>query len=310
MTESNRAAGGRDGVAVVVATRDRPVLLRRTIDSILSQDYDGPIEMIIVFDRSEPDESLIRKDPHRAVRITTNVKTPGLSGARNSGIALVGAPWVGFCDDDDEWLPGKLTAQMDDIERTGSRFSMTGSLINYRGTDNVRRADATEVNKEGLLHSRIFEIPSSSFVLDTSFLRDELGGIDEAIPGSYGEDYDLMLRAADRTNLSVLEDPYCRVYWHGSSFFFERWKLIDDALEYLLDKHVDFDSAPNGKARIVGQQAIAQAETGERKTAVASIRTVIKLNWKEPRWLLAVLVVLGLPANVILKVLHRFGKGI
>lgn len=310
MTESNTTMGSRDGVAVVVATRDRPVLLRRTIESILSQDYHGPIEVIVVFDRSEPDESLIRTDPERSVRVTANIRTPGLAGARNSGIALVDKPWVGFCDDDDEWLPGKLAAQMDDIQRTGSKFSMTGSLINYQGSDKVRRADANEVNKEGLLHSRIFEIPSSSFVLDTSFLRDELGGIDEVLPGSYGEDYDLMLRAADRTNLSVVEDPLCRVYWHGSSFFFERWKLIDEALAYMLDKHTDFDTAPRGKARIVGQQAIAQAEIGERKMAMGSIREVIKLNWKEPRWPLAVLVVLGMPANLILKVLHRFGKGI
>ncbi len=300
----------RAGVAVVVATRDRPVLLRRTIESILSQAYDGPIEMIIVFDRSEPDESLIRSDPDRSVRITTNVNTPGLAGARNSGIALVDKPWVAFCDDDDEWLPGKLTAQLDDLERTGSKFSMTGSLVNYRGEDHVRRADASEVNKTGLLHSRIFEIPSSSFVIDTELVRDELGGIDEVLPGSYGEDYDLMLRAADKTSLSVVEDPLCRVYWHGSSFFFERWKLIDEALEYLLGKFPEFDTAPKGKARIVGQQAIAQAEIGERKKALGSIRDVVKLNWREPRWPLALLVVAGMPANLLLKVLHRFGKGI
>ncbi len=303
-------AGTRDPVSVVVATRDRPVLLRRTIESILTQDYDGPIEMIIVFDRSEPDPDLIRDDPNRSVRLTTNVNTPGLAGARNSGIALVENPWVAFCDDDDEWLPGKLKAQMDDIERTGSKFSMTGSLVNYRGADNVRRADASEVNKMGLLHSRIFEIPSSSFVLDTKFLRDDLGGIDEVLPGSYGEDYDLMLRAADHTVMSVVEDPLCRVYWHGSSFFFERWKLIDEALEYMLNKFPEFDTAPKGKARIVGQQAIAQAEIGQRKQAIGSIKDVIKLNWKEPRWPLAILVVLGMPANVLLKVLHRFGKGI
>jgi len=302
--------GTREGVAVVVATRDRPVLLRRTIESILTQEYDGPIEMIIVFDRSEPDEDLIRADPMRSVRLTTNVNTPGLAGARNSGIALVDKPWVAFCDDDDEWLPGKLKAQMDDLEATGSKFSMTGSLVNYRGGDNVRRADKTEVTKDGLLHSRIFEIPSSSFILDTVFVRDTLGGIDEILPGSYGEDYDLMLRAADHTEFSVVEDALCRVYWHGSSFFFERWKLIDDALEYMVDKHPDFQKAPKGLARIIGQQAIAQAEINDRKRALASVKKVVKLNWKEPRWPLALLVVAGMPANVLLKVLHRFGKGI
>ena len=75
-------------VAVVVPTHNRPELLRRAIDAILSQDYPGRIDVVVVFDRAEPDETLVRDEPTRSVRVTTNVRTPGLPGGRNSGIAM------------------------------------------------------------------------------------------------------------------------------------------------------------------------------------------------------------------------------
>ena len=75
-------------VSVVVPTRDRPELLRAAVRAILAQDYPGPIEVVVVFDQSEPDESLteLATGPDRAVRVIRNDRTPGLAGARNSGI--------------------------------------------------------------------------------------------------------------------------------------------------------------------------------------------------------------------------------
>ncbi len=297
------------GVTVVVATRDRPELLRRTIDSIQSQDYPGPVGIIIVFDRSEPDESLVIDDAHRGIKITTNVKTPGLAGARNSGMALTTTPWVAFCDDDDEWLPGKLTAQISGCIETGSKFSGTGTIIVYQDSE-IERIAETNVTKQRLLESRLQSMPSSSFLGSTDLLWNELGGIDEKLPQSYAEDYDLILRAIDRTTFFVVPEPQLRVYWHGASFFFERWRVIDEALDYLVDKHPDFAQAPAGLARIRGQQAIAQAEIGDRGRSLRTVREIVGLNWKEPRSVLALMVCAGMPANWILKVLHKFGKGI
>ena len=44
---------------------------------------------------------------HR-VRVLANASVAGLPGARNTGIAAVDTDLVAFCDDDDQWLPGKL----------------------------------------------------------------------------------------------------------------------------------------------------------------------------------------------------------
>ncbi len=74
-------------VSVVVATRDRPELLREAIASILGQDYEGHIEILVVHDRCEPDTSLEMESGNRRVRVLRNTRTPGLPGARNSGAA-------------------------------------------------------------------------------------------------------------------------------------------------------------------------------------------------------------------------------
>ena len=41
-------------VSVVIATRERPVLLHRAIRRVMEQTYAGEIEVVIVFDQSEP----------------------------------------------------------------------------------------------------------------------------------------------------------------------------------------------------------------------------------------------------------------
>lgn len=277
---------------------------------ILSQDYEGSINVILVFDRSEPDESLVSTDPRRSVVVTTNSLSPGLAGARNTGIAAATQPWVAFCDDDDEWLPGKLAAQMQALDLAPScQFSTTGVFINYEGTDTARIPDPQKVTHYGFLRDRMTEVHPSSFVAATQLLR-RLGGIDEDLPGGYAEDYDLLLRASEQTEFAVVAEPLVRIYWHGASFFFERWKMINEALEYLVAKHPDFQSVPAGLARVRGQQAVAQAAVGERKRALKSVIGVARLNWREPRWALALAVAAGLPANRVLQLLHRFGKGI
>ena len=41
-------------ITAVVPTHNRPEMMRRAVESILAQEYDGPIEVIVVFDACEP----------------------------------------------------------------------------------------------------------------------------------------------------------------------------------------------------------------------------------------------------------------
>lgn len=301
---------GDRAVSVVIATRDRPELLRRAIGAALSQEHPHHLEIVIVFDQTEPDRSLESDEGDRRVVVIANDRSQGLAGARNSGVAKAANPWIAFCDDDDEWLPGKLAAQFDAIAITpDARVATTGVFINFQDEDIARIPVPENLTFEGFLHDRMTEVhPSATLVHRTALT--EIGDVDETIPGGYAEDYDWLLRAARVSAIAVAPEPLVRVYWHGASFFFERWKTIYEALEYLVDKYPEFHEQPQGLARIRGQQAVALGAMGQRGDALRMARDAFRLCPTEKRVPVAFAVAAGVPAGLILKTLHRFGKGI
>lgn len=311
MSGSPDPVGPEDrSVSVVIATRDRPELLRRAIDGIAAQRHDADLEIIVVFDRSEPDRSLEDDDRCRIV-VTSNDRTPGLAGARNSGIDKASNAWIAFCDDDDQWLPGKLQAQFEALAATPRALAAcTGILIRYRDVDTPRLPDPARLGFDDFLRDRMTEVHPSSWLVERETLVERIGLVDEEIPGSYAEDYDLMLRTARVCPIAVAPQPLVRVWWHGASYFFERWRTIDDALGYLIDKYPEFADHPDGLARIRGQQAVARAAMGRRFAALSTVLEILRLRPTEKRWPLALVVAAGLPAERALAWAHRFGKGI
>ncbi len=299
-------------VSVVIATRDRPELLRRALAGVLHPDYPGVVDATVVFDQSEPDHAIEQSDPLRRVRVMRNERTPGLAGARNTGILGASGQLVAFCDDDDEWLPGKLRHQVDALQsHSDAHVAATGITIRYRDTDTDRVPDPQRLTHAGFLADRMTEVHPSSFLAERAWLLEEVGLVDEDLPGSYAEDYDLLLRVSERGPIAVTPRPLVRIWWHGASFFFERWKTIDEALTYLLAKHPGFAASARGTARILGQQAVARAAMNDRRQALRTALAALRRNPLEKRAYLAA-VVAGTPltAERALAVAHRFGKGI
>ncbi|MFV0526052.1 MAG: glycosyltransferase family 2 protein [Acidimicrobiales bacterium] len=305
------STGSAPSVSVIIATRDRPEMLRRALDGIAAQDHDGPLEVIVVYDRTDPDLNLTLDHPRFTLRVCGNDRAGGLAGARNTGILASTADWIAFCDDDDEWLPGKLAAQFAALDATpGAVAACTGILIRYEGADTARVPAADRLSFDGFLRDRMTEVHPSSWLVDRAALVDRIGLVDEELPGSYAEDYDLFLRTSAVGAIAVAPEPLVRVWWHGSSFFFERWRTIDDALGYLLEKYPEFADEPRGLARIEGQRAVAQAAMGHRRRALGTVWRTLRLNPVERRVPVALVVAAGVPAGAVLAAAHRFGKGI
>lgn len=152
---------------------------------------------------------------------------------------------------------------------------------------------------------------ASSFLVRREALLDGIGLVDEAIPGSFGEDYDLLLRAARRRPVGNVPRPLVRYLRNEQSFFTVRWQTIIDALDFLLAKHPELRDHPAGLARIEGQQAFARAALGQRREARATARRVLAHNRREPRAYLALLATTPLVrADRVLRLLQRFGRGI
>lgn len=299
-------------VAVVVPTHDRPEMLRRAIEAIVDQDYSGTIDVIVVFDRTDPDEALVSDAPGRTVRVIRNTRAPGLPGGRNSGIsACPGADFVAFCDDDDVWMPGKLSAQIDAMrDRADVSLTTTGIVIDFDGEHSDRPSPVDELTVASLVRDRTTEAHPSTFVFRRSAL-DSVGDVDETIPGGYSEDYDYLLRVAKGGRIVCLTDPLVVIRWGRTSYFATRWRTIVDAQRYLIAKHPEFATDRRAEARIRGQIAFALAALGERRAAFGEIGKTITRWPLEKRWPVAVLVALKIVSpDRALEFAHRFGRGI
>lgn len=299
-------------VSVVIATRDRPEMMREALASVLDQAYDGPIEVILVFDRSEPNFDLADdSDPQRRVVVTVNVRSPGLAGARNTGITASTSDYVAFLDDDDLWLPGKLAAQVGLLEAApAAGLATSGILVSYNGENHVRSLPQQTVTLDDLLRDRHTELHPSTFVARRSHLIKGFGLVDEAVPGGFGEDYDLLLRAAKRHPILNVTEPLVVVRWGAQSFFFRRWPTMAEGLTWILERHPEFATSPRGSARIRGQVAFAHAAMGHRQEAWRWGFAALRDHLWEPRVALALAVSLGLSPDLVMTRLHRHGRGI
>jgi GT2 family glycosyltransferase len=104
--------GPADGrVSVVIATRDRPRSLTRTLDRLAAL---RPVPPVIVVDNAS------RAGPprdHPAVRHVIALDRNLGAAARPAGAYRASTPYVAFSDDDSWWAPGALPVAADALDR-------------------------------------------------------------------------------------------------------------------------------------------------------------------------------------------------
>lgn len=302
------------GVTTVVPTHDRPELMQRAVRSVLEQDYEGDVEVIVVFDACEPFDPPLDVPPGRKVRVMTNERSRGLAGARNTGILAASHDYVAFLDDDDHWLPGKLMAQMERFADAEPPV-LVGSAM--RVDDGRRLFDRLvpreRVRHQDLLRDRMAGLHSSTFVFRRDALLGPIGLVDEELPGSYGEDYDLLLRTSQVGSILVVNRPLVQVRWAGvgHSYFFGQWLAYAAGLEYLLGRHPGFRQDSRALGRICGQIAFARAAGGERRRALGWVGRSLNQDVRQKKaWLALGIALRLLPAGFVVSAVQRRGKGI
>lgn len=297
-------------VGVVIPTRDRPELLRRAIQSVREQDYPGPVRIVVVFDRSEPD-LLLATTEGVPVMVVANWRTPGLAGARNTGILALDSDLVAFCDDDDRWAPQKLSRQVAALR--GGEFATCAIEVEFRDRCTPRLAGCERVTVQQLARSRMAMLHSSSFLVRRDILVDsgQLGLVAEDAPGSQNEDWDLLFRAARRSPIVHVDEPLVRVLWGRTSHYAYEYDTKISSLRWMMSRHPEIHGCPPGAARVYGQLACWSAATGNRGDAWRWTREAVRANWKEPRAAIALAAMSGaVKVENVLAALHRRGRGI
>lgn len=199
MTSSNEGA-----ISVVISTFERPDACERALRSALEQDY-PPLE-VLVCDNGSTDDTAPRllawqdrRDDVRYLRTAANSGTPATT--RNLGIEHARGDWIAFLDDDDAWLPGKLTRQQPIIASGVADIIATNA---FRSDGGVYFPGAAPL----LTPTRRDVLKRNPIITSSAVVRRSLAGFPTAGWMSGIEDYAAWLALADRgARFAVLGEP-------------------------------------------------------------------------------------------------------
>ena len=124
-------------LSVVIPTWNRAGLVVEAVESALGQEG-GDLEVIVVDDGStDGTAEVIEQRFGKAVKLLRMATRSGVGAARNEGVSQATGDLLAFLDSDDLWLPGKLKAELDILERfpgaeaiiSDSRFIADGQFV-------------------------------------------------------------------------------------------------------------------------------------------------------------------------------------
>jgi glycosyltransferase involved in cell wall biosynthesis len=227
----------RPKVGIVTRTKDRTVLLKRALDSVIAQTYQD-WSLVIVNDGGPPEavDRLVSRylsDAGGRIRVIHNARSLGMEGASKVGIDAIDSDLLAVHDDDDSWAPEFVATAVAELQRRRDQFpSIQGvaayaNLVTERIVGNIVHTDAIEafndwappgfVSLDRMLASNF--IPPISFVFTQTAFR-ELGGVYEAIP--YLGDWDFLIRFLCKYDIYMI--PQYLAFYH--------WRTAADATSY------------------------------------------------------------------------------
>lgn len=228
-------------VSVIMPTYNRENTIRRAIDSVLCQTY-ANLELIIVDDGStDMTLKIIHSYTDRRIRFIRQ-EHGGANKARNRGIANAKGGYIAFQDSDDEWLPDKLSIQIEQMETQGYMASYSAYNFNENGIISTvpfyyKNIDKYQTNlRKTLMRHNAIGMPT--FIIRREVLN--LVGekyFDENMPRL--QDYDFVIRVSKCVEIGYVNRPLVNAYRTSNSISTNRIALYK-AISYLIKKHRDF----------------------------------------------------------------------
>lgn len=223
-------------VSVVMNCHNGASFLREAIDSVYVQTY--PDWEIVFWDNLSMDHSpVIAKQYVETGKLKYyrgEVFVP-LGAARNEAIARATGDYLAFLDCDDLWLPEKLERQVSLLDanlRCGFVYA-DAYRITEQGVIVGRFSDTIEFLRGDRLYDLLrenFASALSSIVIRRTALE-EAGGFRPQF--NICEEYDLLLRIAERYAIDYIHDPLVKYREHGSNVSKDRALRTREVLEIL-----------------------------------------------------------------------------
>jgi glycosyltransferase involved in cell wall biosynthesis len=204
----------RPRISVVIATYRRPDILCRAVESVLTQDFED-FEILIVDDnglgsdmQGATERTIHEKYPDERIIYIANEKRLGGGGARNVGISRARGEFVAFLDDDEDWLPGKLTRQVKVLSEASEDTGVVDTGFYSVSPKGDRIYHSPEMQGwifEELLAKTDKRAPKLSTILCRKTVLEKAGLFDPALRSR--QDLDLYIRLSQVCRFVSIDEP-------------------------------------------------------------------------------------------------------
>jgi GT2 family glycosyltransferase len=258
-------------LSVILPTHNRSDWLQRAAASVLAQDIDH-LELIIVDDASTDGTAEVadRLADDSRVRVVRNPESLGPGGSRNRGLAEAEGDLLGFCDDDDTWLPGTAATVVEEFARDPDVgvvsswhqvvHDRTGHTAIYRGP--------LHYGAEQLLWYNLVALPFG--VIRRAKFPEGIT-VDPSITSC--EDWDLWLRCARTSPIRTVPQVLYAYHQHTEGRVTREGSTIHLGRQRFLDKHA---AAMTPACRAYHELVLAQFSgggVGVRREMTAHLKT-------------------------------------
>lgn len=214
-------------ISVVVPVYNGAKYLTKTVESILAQDHEN-LELLLINDGSSDNskeliESLASTEP----RIKAFTKdNGGVANARNFGIRQAKGDFIAFCDQDDLWLPSKLSKQLPLFSNMKTGLVYTGAIADY-----VLYGKQSKPNFDQKYRGEVFErlTQQNMFTCCTAMARksflEEVGGFDDDRALMGVDDWHLWLKLALVCEFDFVPEHLAIHIFHGDNYSLNDQKM-------------------------------------------------------------------------------------
>lgn len=195
-------------VSVIIPTYRRTESLKKALLSVAHQDYHC-IEMVLIDDNADEcwnqqvacavrEVNCILPD-HVSIQLVVNSRNLGAAQSRNAGIQASHGSYITFLDDDDLYLPSKISMQLAKMIASGADYSLMDLALFHENMHQVERkthpylANVTETNDLLRLHLLHHLTGTDTMMFRRDYLL-QIGCFDSI---DVGDEFYLMMKAIE-----------------------------------------------------------------------------------------------------------------
>lgn len=230
--------------AVITTCKREPEILERALVSVLNQTH-KEMEVIVVddsptsFDLLEDVKKLMNSYESKGVKYIKQKECKGACVARNTGLAVASGEYIGFLDDDDEWLPSKIEEQIKGFTSNDIALVYCGYQVMYDETGDLEERKKPALTAKNVYKELLYDnfVGSTSFPLMRTSALKEIDGFDPLMQSA--QDYDVWLRLAKKYKFSSVDKRLGLYHFHAGEQITKHPHKKIAGLERVLEKNLE-----------------------------------------------------------------------